>query len=143
MRDKRTHLEQSGGSNTLLQFALFLALGGLAALTNLVARYLLNFIMPFEIAVILAYMAGMIVAFVLFGKLIFDGSEATLWRRINRFVQVNVLGAILAWVVSIAMARFVLPAAGWTWHPLEISHFIGVAAPAFSSYFLHKHYTFV
>lgn len=142
MRERSNHLEKPGGSRTLLEFALFLALGGLAALTNLVSRYLLNFVMPFEIAVILAYIAGMIVAFVLFGRLIFDGSKATLGRRVNRFVQVNFLGAILAWAVSVAMARLILPAAGWTWYPLEFSHLVGVAMPAFSSYFLHKHYTF-
>lgn len=143
MRDKPAHLEKLGGTKTLLEFAFFLVLGSLAALTNLVARYLLNFVMPFEIAVILAYITGMVVAFVLFGKLIFDGGKATFWRRMNRFVQVNVLGAILAWAVSVAMARFILPAAGWTWHPVEVSHLVGVATPAFSSYFLHKHYTFV
>ena len=40
------------------------------------------------------------------------------------------------------MARLVLPAIDWDFHPFEIAHFVGVAAPAISSYFLHKHYTF-
>jgi putative flippase GtrA len=31
---------------------------------------------------------------------------------------------------------------GWTWHPFEIAHLCAVAAPAITSYFLHKHYTF-
>ncbi len=143
MRDSPNNPAESARPKTLMEFAFFLALGGLAALTNLIARFFFNFVMPFEIAVILAYIAGMVVAFLLFGKLIFDGSKATLGRRVNRFVQVNILGAILAWGVSILMARVVLPAAGWTWHPLEIAHFVGVATPAFSSYFFHKHYTFV
>lgn len=134
--------ERPGKAKSLAEFALFLVLGGLAALTNLVVRYFLNFIMPFEIAVVLAYIAGMVVAFLLFGRIIFDGSEHALSRRIIRFTQVNILGAGLAWIVSVLMARFVLPAIGWDWHPLEIAHFVGVATPAFTSYFLHKHYTF-
>jgi len=134
--------ERPGKAKSLAEFALFLALGGLAALTNLIVRYFLNFIMPFEAAVVLAYIAGMVVAFLLFGRVIFDGSEHALSRRIIRFTQVNILGAGLAWIVSVTLARVVLPAIGWDWHPLEIAHFVGVATPAFTSYFLHKHYTF-
>lgn len=127
---------------TLVEFIYFLGLGGLAAATNLVVRYLLNFVMPFEIAVVLAYIAGMVVAFFLFGKLLFDRSEGSLTRRVIRFTQVNILGAALAWVVSVVMARFILPSIGWTFHPLEVAHFFGVATPALSSYVLHKRYTF-
>lgn len=142
MTNAANPLQKPSKPKSLTEFALFLLLGGVAALTNLVVRYLLNLIMPFEVAVVLAYIAGMVVAFLLFGRVIFDGKEHALSRRIIRFTQVNVLGAGLAWSISVAMARFVLPAIGWGWHPLEIAHFVGVAAPAFTSYFLHKHYTF-
>ena len=128
---------------SLTEFLAFLMLGGLAALTNLVARYFLNFVMPFELAVVIAYGCGMIVAFVLFGRLLFRSSEGRLFRRIIRFTQVNILGAALAWLVSVAIARLILPYIGWTWQPLEVAHFVGVAAPAVSSYVLHKRYTFV
>jgi len=129
-------------SHALIEFARFIAIGGLAALVNLVSRYLLDFIMPFEAAVVLAYMIGMVFAFFLFQKLIFGGSSAHRSRRVVRFVQVNLVGAGLAWAVSSLMARLLLPAIGWDFHPFEVAHFVGVAAPAISSYFLHKHYTF-
>lgn len=127
---------------SFVEFVVFLLLGGLAALTNLVARYFLNYVMPFELAVVLAYLCGMVVAFVLFGRLLFEEGQSTLSRKLVRFTLVNVLGAALAWVVSVAMARLVLPHVGWTWQPLEVAHSVGVAAPAISSYFLHKCYTF-
>ena len=129
-------------ARTLAEFIYFLGLGGLAATTNLIARYLLNFVMPFEVAVILAYIAGMVVAFLLFGKLLFEGGKGTFSRKIIRFTQVNMVGAGIAWIVSIVMARFVLPQFGWTWQPLEVAHLVGIAAPVISSYLLHKHYTF-
>jgi len=135
--------ERPRKGRTLVQFAFFLVLGGFAALTNIVTRYLLNFVMPFEPAVILAYIAGMIIAFALYGSLLFDGSESALSRRIIRFTQVNLLGGFLAWVVSTVMARILLPAARWEWHPFEVAHIIGVVTPTFTSYLLHKHYTFV
>lgn len=127
---------------SIAEFMIFLGLGGLAAGTNLIARYLLNFIMPFEVAVVLAYMAGMVVAFILFGKLLFVDSKNKLARRISRFIQVNLLGAALAWLVSVFMARIALPAINWTFHPLEVAHLVGVAAPVATSYVLHKRYTF-
>jgi putative flippase GtrA len=40
------------------------------------------------------------------------------------------------------MARLVLPAIGRNSDPFELAHFVGVAAPAVSSYLLHKHFTF-
>ena len=63
-------------------------------------------------------------------------------RRVICFVQVNLLGAGLAWAVSSLMARLALPALGLDFHPFEVEHFVGVAAPAISSYFLRKHATF-
>lgn len=126
---------------SIIEFARFLGVGGIAAFANLCSRYLLNFIMPFEVAVVLAYMVGMVVGFVLFQKMLFGGGGIEV-RRVLRFTWVNIFGATLAWAVSSIMARQILPLIGWTWQPFEIAHLCGVAAPAITSYFLHKHYTF-
>jgi putative flippase GtrA len=125
----------------IVEFARFLGVGGIAALANLVSRYFLDFVLPFEVAVVLAYMVGMVVGFFLFQKMLFGGSGIDP-RRVMRFIWVNIFGAALAWAVSTLMARQALPMLGWTWHPFEIAHLCGVAAPAITSYFLHKHYTF-
>jgi putative flippase GtrA len=126
---------------SVIEFARFLGVGGIAALANLCARYLLDFVMPFEVAVVLAYMVGMVIGFFLFQKMLFGGGGIDP-RRVMRFIWVNIFGAALAWAVSSIMARQVLPALGWSWHMYEIAHLCGVAAPAITSYFLHKHYTF-
>ena len=126
----------------LRQFIAFVATGSLAAIANLVSRFFFDFVMPFELAVVLAYIVGMAVAFVLFQRVIFGNPDTPLRRRLTRFTQVNLLGMALAWSVSTAMARLFLPAIGWTFHPFEVAHLIGVAAPTLSSYFLHRHYTY-
>ena len=126
---------------TIVEFIRFLGIGGIAAMANLVSRYFLDFIMPFEVAVVLAYMVGMVLAFFLFQRMLFGGGKADM-RRVMRFIWVNIFGATLAWAVSSVMARQLLPAIGWTFHPFEVAHLCGVAAPAITSYFLHKHYTF-
>lgn len=127
---------------SLMEFVRFVATGSIAAISNLVARYLLDFFLVFEVAVVLAYLVGMVVAFILFQKVIFGDPQTPLRRRVFRFCVVNALGAFLALAVSSLMARIILPAMNWTFHPAELAHFIGVAIPAFTSYFLHKNYTF-
>ena len=123
------------------EFARFIAVGGVAALANLVSRYFLDIVMPFEVAVVLAYGVGMVVGFFLFRSTLFR--DHTISRAlVLRFVWVNFFGAALAWAVSSVMARQLLPTLEWTFHPFEVAHFCGVAAPAITSYFLHKHYTF-
>ncbi len=126
---------------SLGEFARFLAVGGVAALANLVSRYFLDFVMPFEVAVVIAYGVGMVVGFFLFRSTLFKGRSMDR-ALVLRFVWVNVFGATLAWAISSVMARQLLPAIGWTFHPFELAHVCGVAAPAITSYFLHKHYTY-
>lgn len=129
------------GAASFGEFARFIAVGGVAAIANLVARYFLDFVMPFEVAVVIAYGVGMVVGFFLFRGTLFRGRAITR-GMILRFIWVNIFGATLAWAVSSVMARQLLPAMGWTFRPFEVAHFCGVAAPAITSYFLHKHYTF-
>lgn len=125
-----------------VEFVRFVATGSIAAVVNLATRYLLNFITPFEVAVVLAYLAGMVVAFFLFQRLIFKNPGTPLKRRVVRFTQVNMLGLVLAEATSIALARWLFPAIHWTIRPFDVAHLIGVSVPAVSSYFLHKYYTF-
>lgn len=123
-------------------FALFLATGSLAAIANMISRYFLNFYMSFELAVVIAYVIGMIIAFLLFQSFIFEEPETSINTRVFRFCVVNAVGILLAVLVSTLMARIFLPLIGWTYHPFEFAHFLGVAVPAFSSYFGHKYYTY-
>lgn len=111
-------------------------------MANLGSRYLLDLALPFEAAVVLAYGVGMAVGFALFQLTMFHGHNVMQPRRMIRFLWVNLLGVTLAWAVSSLMARVILPAIAWDWHPFEIAHIAGVGAPAISSYLLNKHYTF-
>jgi putative flippase GtrA len=127
---------------SLAEFAGFLAIGGAAAMMNLVSRYLLDFAMPFEAAVVIAYAIGMTAGFAMFQFFIYRGVSMLQPRRLVRFAWVNLFGLTLAWAVSSVLARIVLPSVGWDWHPFEIAHLGGVGAPAICSYFLNKYYTF-
>jgi hypothetical protein len=67
--------------------------------------------MPFEAAVVLAYMVGMVFGFFLFRKTLFRGYAVDV-RLIIRFIWVNLFGAVLAWAISSILARHALPLIG-------------------------------
>ena len=126
----------------LWEFVRFVFAGGLAALTNLVARFVLDVWLPFEAAVIIAYVMGMAVAFVLFQRVIFGDPGSPAGRQIFRFCVVNAFSLLLTWAVSSALARLIFPGIGMTWRPFDVAHAVGVAVPAFAAYFGHKYYTY-
>ena len=124
------------------QFLRFLVTGGIAAVVNLACRYALNRYMPFEMAVVLAYLVGMALAYGLARLLVFPASGRPIASEARRFAVVNVVALVLVWLVSVGLARLVFPAIGFTWHANDISHLIGVAVPTLTSFFGHRLYTF-
>lgn len=124
------------------QFVRFLLTGGLAALVNIGARYLLSSAMIFEAAVVLAYVIGMVTAYCLSRLLVFQKSGRSVASEFKRFVIVNLFALSLVWLVSVGLARLLFPAIGLTWHSDDIAHLIGVLAPAVTSYLGHRYYTF-
>ena len=124
------------------EFLRFLVTGGLAAVVNLASRYGLNRFMPFEVAVVVAYLAGMTTAYILARLFVFQASGRSVASEFRRFVLVNVVALVLVWLISVGLAQFVFPAIGFIWHADDISHLIGVMAPVVTSYFGHRLYTF-
>ncbi len=125
-----------------LRFLKFLVTGGIAALVNLLSRYALNYLMPFEAAVVVAYLLGMVTAYLLARRFVFDASGRSVASEVRRFVLVNVVALGFVWTISVGLARFVFPAIAFTWHADDIAHLIGVLAPAVTSYVGHRFYTF-
>jgi len=129
-------------SGMTTEFLKFLVTGGLAALVNVASRYALNLVMPFEVAVVVAYLIGMTTAYILARFFVFQRSDRSIGSEFRRFTLVNLVALVLVWVISVGLARFVFPALAFTWHADDIAHLIGVLAPAVSSYFGHRLYTF-
>lgn len=124
------------------QFLTFLLTGGTAAAVNFGSRIIYNQWVGFSTAVILAYLTGMVTAFVLAKLLVFKGSEQSVHRSIMFFVLVNVLAVLQTWGISLVLAFHVLPALGVQRFVDEIAHAVGVAVPVFSSYWGHKRWSF-
>ncbi len=67
------------------RFLLFLAAGGVAAIVNIVSRILLNYVMPYEVAIVVAYLCGMTTAYVLNRLFVFDASGRSIHGEYLRF----------------------------------------------------------
>lgn len=124
------------------QFVAFLATGGIAAAVNFGSRILYNQWLDFSTSVIVAYITGMVTAFLLARMFVFTRSTQSVQRSMVFFIMVNGVAILQTWAVSMGLAYYVLPAMGMTLFVSEIAHAIGVAVPVFTSYLGHKHWSF-
>jgi putative flippase GtrA len=99
--------------------------------------------MPYEAAVVFAYLCGMAVAFLLNRSFVFQGAtDGRASRQTWRFALVNLVALAQVWIVGVGLARIVFPKIGFFWHAELIAHSIAVASPVVTSYFAHKHFSF-
>lgn len=124
------------------QFLAFLLTGGTAAAVNFCSRLLYSLWFSFSTAVILAYITGMITAFVLAKLFVFTESSQSTHRSAFFFILVNLVAVAQTWVISLGLAHYVFPAIGITLFADEIAHAIGIIVPVFTSYLGHKRWSF-
>lgn len=124
------------------RFARFVVSGGIAAAVNLVSRSLLSLAASYEISVFAAYLIGMITAFLLSRRFVFQPSPAPMAMQLQRFTVVNIAALAQVWLVSVGLARLVFPGIGFNWNNETLAHLIGVGSPMITSYFAHRTYSF-
>ena len=124
------------------QFLIFLLTGGTAAAVNFGSRILYNLAVGYSSAIILAYLTGMVTAFVLAKLFVFRRSTQSLQRSALIFCLVNVVAVVQTWAISMALAYYLLPALGVQRFVPEMAHAVGVLVPVFTSYIGHKRFSF-
>lgn len=124
------------------QFLAFLITGGTAAAVNFGSRIVYDRWLDFPAAVVLAYLTGMVTAFVLAKLFVFRDSQQTLRSSATRFALVNVVAILQTWLISVGLAYYVLPWLGVRQFVPEIAHAVGVVVPVFTSYVGHKRWSF-
>ena len=124
------------------QFLIFLLTGGTAAVVNFGSRIFYNLSLDFSSSVILAYITGMVTAFILARIFVFKNSQQALHRSAVFFILVNMVAILQTWSISMGMAYYLLPWLDISRFVPEISHAIGVIVPVFTSYLGHKRWSF-
>ena len=124
------------------QFVKFLLCGGLAAGLNWASRFLFSIWMPFEYAVVAAFFVGLISGFLMMRLYVFDGKEKPVMPQASKYAFINMLALVQTLIISVVLARWVLPAWGVVVHAEALAHLAGVLMPVVTSYFGHKLLTF-
>ena len=124
------------------RFALFVMVGFLAAIVSIISRALLSRFTLFEVAVALAQLIGLAVAFSLGRMIVFTEFSGSLAGACRRFFVVNLVSLAIATLVSALFYRTALPLLGWSFYPDYTAHFIGLGAATLPSYFGHRFYSF-
>ncbi|GGD04792.1 GtrA family protein [Halopseudomonas salina] len=124
------------------KFLAFLITGGIAALVNLASRIVYDVWTSFSTAVVLAYLTGMVTAFVLARLFVFRETRQSLRLSAGWFVLVNFVAILQTWGLSMFLAFVVFPWLGIERFAREAAHAIGVVVPVFTSYLGHKYYSF-
>ena len=124
------------------QFVRFVLAGGIAAAANYGSRFLFSLWLPYAAAITCAYLVGMAAAFALMRRHVFAAGGQPLLPQAVKFAIVNLLALLQTLGVSLALARWGLPALGVREHAEAIAHLVGVAVPVFTSFIGHRQLTF-
>lgn len=124
------------------QFFRFIIAGGFAAAANYGSRFLFSVWLPYPVAITCAYLVGMGVGFTLMRQYVFAGHGQPLLPQALKFALVNALALVQTLVVSLVLARWLLPAMGVQSHVEAIAHLVGVMVPVFTSFIGHRQATF-
>ena len=111
-------------------------------MANFAARIVLNQWLPYAVAIVLAYLVGMTVAFLLNRRYVFPDAANHTHHQIFWFAAVNLFALIQTLLVSLLFSEVLLPKMGIAWHAEEIAHAFGIVTPIFSSFVGHKHLSF-
>lgn len=124
------------------EFLSFILAGGFAAVVNFGSRFLYNIYMSYGNAVIVAYITGMITAFILTKLFVFQKSKHSTKKEFMLFSLVNMVAVMQTYLISVGLAEYLFPKMMFTFYPHAVAHAIGVMVPVFTSYFGHKYFTF-
>jgi putative flippase GtrA len=124
------------------QFLKFLIAAGLSVPVNLGSRVLLSRVMPYEAAIVVSHLCGMLTAFLLTRSFVFERSGRRVSNELARFTLVNVLSVIVTWVVAVGLLRLVFPRVGFATHPELVAHIAGLGLASLTSFYGHRRYSF-
>ena len=124
------------------QFIKFLMAGGFAAVVNFGSRFYYSIYMSFGNAVVIAYVTGMITAFILNKLFVFKQSVHSTRKQFIYFTFVNILAVVQTYIISVGLALYLFPLVRFNLYPEAVAHACGVMVPVFTSFWGHKYLSF-
>jgi putative flippase GtrA len=123
-------------------FLKFVVAAGLSVPVNLGSRILFSRAMPFEIAIVLSHVCGMLTAYLLTKLFVFAPSGRNAASELSRFALVNLASVAQTWIVAVGLVRFVFPALGVVRATELLAHAMGLAFASVTSFYGHRRFSF-
>lgn len=125
------------------KFYFFLICGFVASFVNFVSRIYLNqfILISLNLSIIFSHLLGMIIAFVLFKFFVFESTKK-ISKSLFYFILVNFLSLLIIFIstyISIKIFEYFLFINDLI---ITFSHGIALIITAFTSFFLHKKFTY-
>ena len=124
------------------QIISFLAAGMIAALLNILSRIFFSQYFDYQNSIIFAFFIGLSAGFLLMKEFVFPFSNKPLAYQFVKFTLVNFFTLGLTLLVSIILYNLLSNIILDTEIRKLASHSLGVLAPIFMSFIIHKFYTF-
>ena len=124
------------------QFFRFLLAGGFAAFVNVTSRIGFSIFLRFELAVMAAYLIGMVTAYILSRRYVFIKTKQSVRRSFVIFTMINLFAILQTWLVSVGLRNQLLPILESAALVDLIAHSFGVMFPVITSFFGHKFLSF-
>lgn len=124
------------------QFLLFILAGGFAAFINIVSRVILSLFLGFKISILIAYLFGMIVAFLLTKNFVFSTQQLNNTKAFLSFSLVNLFAVMQTYLISLYLQNLLQYRLSEISIINLIAHSIGVIVPVFTSFIGHKYLSF-
>jgi len=111
-------------------------------MANFCSRFLFSVWVRYEWAIVLAFLVGLTVGFLLMRGYVFDARGKPVGPQAAIFVAVNILALLQTLLVSVVLDRWVLPSLGVVTGAEALAHLVGITVPLATSYFGHRMVTF-
>ena len=124
------------------QFGRFVIAGGVALVLHWLSRFAFNWYVGYSAAIVLAYLVGILVAFVLNKIFVFSYSDRPLKSELFFFFAINIAAFPFVWGGAFVLGVWVLPLFMAKEFALAVGHGIAITLPVFVNFVLHKFITF-
>jgi len=124
-----------------IQFMKFVIVGTVAAALHWLARFYLDTFMSFNMAVVLAYGVGMLVAFLLNAILVFPDSVRPMVKQCRDFTFINLAFFPVVWFLSLLFHKIFL-GLGFTDLSDDIAHALAIPVPMLATFLFYKFFAF-
>ena len=124
------------------EFLYFIFTGGIAALVNIITRFIFSFFLNFTLSILSSYLIAMLLSYCLAKRFVFKKSKKPITTSFAIFSLINLLAICQTLLISLIFREYLSGKIVNINYINFISHTLGVFTPVFTSFLGHKYFSF-